>query len=1394
MNPTSAPHARRVSGAGALLAIAAATLQAQARDPMSLASGWVRESWSIADGLPVNSINALIQSRTGYLWAATFDGLVRFDGVRFTVYNSANSPGLPSDRIMSVMETRDGALWMNTEQLYLVRFAKGRFTHIDESRGLVAGASVIYEDPSGHVFIGTDRGLGRMEGDRFVPVAPDVIRRRVMSIVRRRDGSLWVATELDGVYRIVGSSAERVIVAPAFEGDSVFTLFEDPQERLWISGARGVWDVPKGALAGIPTLGPHPGDIQRFVYLPAAGAVLGYGLNGVFRFDPDHHVVAVDARRHQFTLAAPLQVLGNDSAWHAIDRDLMLNGHRVYTLDPGPHPPTMRITDLLLDREGGIWLATDGMGLHRLRRSVFTTYSAPEGLAARNAYVVARDSMDALWVGSVREGTSRISPDRRTIQNFTPAEGYPPQVTSILQDRDGILFGTPFGLHFCTVPGMHCPRVVSPYFDWPGVYALYRTSDGRLLAGTKTQVVERRDGRWTPVSEWPGQAPARAFAETPDGAVWVGTNGGGVVRCLAGHCRTITTREGLPADIIRSLYVDGDGWLWIGTEGRGLARLDPRRWPAADERYVPKITGYATSDGLYDPVVHEILEDGAGRLWMNSNRGIFWVRRDELNAFADHRIPRIHSTAYTERDGLRNREGNGGFQPAGARTNDGRLWFPTQDGIVGVDPSRVTQGREPPSVTVEQVTSHGRVLEADTSLLAIRPDQRDLEISYTALTFVEPGNVRFRYRLEPYDPDWVDAGSRRTAFYTRVPPGHYTFKVVASQGGDRWSPAAARVALSVAPLFQETGTAKVLLGLAIALLAALAYQWRVRSLRQRGAELTALVGTRTAALQRNEQQLATQNAKLEQLNQMRSRLFANLSHEFRTPLTLILGPLKSLLDGRHGVLSREAREQGDLMLRNTQRLLRLINQILDLTKLQAGSVTVNRQPLDLVGFVRSGTQAFAPLAERNGIALVFRSALPSLTLRADPEQLEKVLLNLLSNAVKFTGGGGMIDVSVGDTGGFATISVRDTGVGIGPTDLPHIFERFYQADSANTRRYEGTGIGLALVKELVELHGGEIGVTSTPGQGTTFTVRLPLNVAGKDETAAAPSAAPSAELSELYALESSSPDHLSQDGRGAMVEEEESVQDRTTILLVDDNPDVRAYVRSVLTPQYQVLEAGDGRAGLVLAREALPDLIVADVMMPELDGLGLGRALKSDPMTDAIPVVLLTARAESADQIAGLEAGADAYLVKPFDPGVLTACVSNLLAQRERLRERFRLGESAPPPTVPAAPSQLDVRLRPLVEAHLVDPEFGPEALAEAASLSYHQLYRSLRDELGTTPTRYIRTVRAECAAALLRQGAGSVTEIAYAVGFESLSYFRRAFKERFDATPSDFLASEPRS
>lgn len=1290
------------------------------------------EQWSIDDGLPVNSVNALHQGRDGYLWAATYDGLARFDGARFTVFNAANSPGLPSDRLLRITETRDGALWLLTEARRLVHVARGRFTPMDSSRGVLGAAMVLYEEPTGHLWLGTSKGLFERRGDRFVPVFAGDILGSVTSVVRRRDGSLWVGTTRAGIHRIADGRAERVSQGTALDSSEVLTFFEDPLERLWLSvewaTTGGVRMIPKGGRIGNAPVWPRPFVLQ-LAWVPEWRATVGYSTEGLARLDG----------------------------------------------------------------------TTAGFLVNRAHSYTFTVIGRPEGVGAANASSVVQDSARVLWVGSLDRGASRVAASRDSGSTFGTIARTRQALPLLVDGRDRLLVGTGWTLEECAIPRMQCRSAELPDPPPVSLLALYRTRDDRVLAGGWGQVFERVNGRWRRLPGWTSTERARAFAETADGTLWIGTGGDGVVRCRDSRCRAIRRKDGLPSDLIRSSYVDVNGWLWIGSEGRGLARLDPRGWSADDAAHRPPIVHYSVEDGLHDPVVHHIIEDDDGRFWINSNRGIYWIQRSELLAFAEGRLRRINSTAYAERDGLRNREGNGGFQPAGLRDAEGTLWFPTQAGIVGVDPRRVPIGRTAPAAVVEQVSVRGRAEPVDTAMIRLAADERDLEIAYTAIAFREPGNVRLRCRLAPYDDDWVDAGKRRTAFYTRVPAGRYTFRVQASRGGDQWSEQPAMATLEIAPFFSETGLARGLLVAALLLAVAGGVQWRVRALRRREEELTALVAEATAALRRNEAELAAQNATLAQLNQLRSRLFADLSHEFRTPLTLILGPLRSMLDGRQGPLPPAVRGQSELMLRNAQRLLRLINQVLDLSRLQAGAVAITRQPFDLVAFVRMLAQAFLPLAERQGIAVVVRSPLPSLTVSADAEELEKVLLNLLSNAVKFTGAGGMVDVGVTAEGNQAVITVRDTGIGIAAEDLPRVFERFYRAESDATRRFDGSGIGLALAKELVELHDGTIEVASASGVGSTFTVRLPIGATSSEDAAMA--TRDGRALAELLGGETPAggyrvPLRAGHDAADADAgEDAEQDDDRPLVLLVDDNADIRRYVRGILANDFRVAEAADGRAGLAMARELLPDVIVADVMMPELDGLGLGRALKDDAMTDAIPLILLTARAAADDQIAGLKVGADAYLVKPFDPGVLAAAVGNLLGQRQRLRERLRSGETPPPATgaseeeeVPA----LDRQLRPIVVGRMQDSGFNPEALAAAAGLSYHQLYRNLRDVLDTTPSGYIRRVRAECAAALLREGAGSVSEIAYAVGFESLSYFRRAFKERYGCAPSEFVGGNP--
>ena len=1418
------PLAAALAGTTAPVAVVA---QARAAEPTVL------ERYTVADGLPVNAITSVLQARDGFLWIATFDGLARFDGVRFTTWSIANTPGLPTNRLIEMQEGRDGALWLVTEQRELVRFAHGRATAF----GIPARVRSITEARDGTWWVATDRGVAAVRDGRWRWVAPGVVRGRVDAMVERTDGTMWIAEEEGRLFRVRDGRAVRLDDAGTTARSEIVGMHEGADGAMWIATTRGLvhWTAtPRLVVADSGTYGRIAAEPVEFARSADGRTTWMSMATGIWRIIP-----GPPARVHTWpagslrTLVRP-RATRDSGALFITPAAVLHVGHtvagaspRVRTLIGGEHLAIGAIED----REGTVWVGTSDNGLLHLKRTPIAMAPLPPGLGTAITYAVTATRDGAIWYGSNEGDLTRLDPATGRATRWTDripllAGGLPQRwIRTILEDRRGALWVGGGGfLARCDAhgaPRMRCTPVPEVSLgDGQTTVALHEARDGTLWVGTDIGLLARSpDGRWRRVAgAGVPTATVRAFAETPDGALWVGTAGGGLARVANGTWREVGTRDGLPTMLVRSLHVDAAGSLWIGTEGRGLAHLDPRAWAPGRQG---RITVIDSRHGLFDDVLHMILPDDAGRLWFNTNRGIFHVARRELDDFVAGRTARVHTVSYTERDGLANREGNGGSQPAGTRTADGRLWFPTQAGVAIVDPARVARVAVPPPVAIAAIRAGDTTITAGDTLVAPGIGRRDLEVEYTAPSFVAPRALRFRYRLEPYDTGWVDAGARRTAFYTRVPPGRYTFRVLAGTEDGRWSARPATLALDIAPRWWETTTARVLALLAALVTAVAGVQWRLRLLRRRADELERVVTERTGALREREAQLASRNTQLAELVESRSRLFANLSHEFRTPLTLILGPLRSLLDGRHGPLGATVREQGELMERNGQRLLRLINQVLDLSRLQAGAVTLARTPRDLGAFVRTTTLAFAPLAERRRIAIAVEAPPAPVPVAFDGEQLEKVLLNLLSNAFKFTDPGGRVLVTVRADGDDAVVAVRDTGIGIDADVLPRVFDRFWQADASATRRHEGTGIGLALAKELVELHGGTIGVASTVGAGSTFTVRLPLlrdpaAVAAVERARDAGMQATPVPIEEAAPIETGA-DDAPGDG-----------DDRTTVLHVDDNADVRAFVRSILGGTYRVIEAADGRAGLELARGALPDLIVADVMMPELDGLGLARALKDDAMTDAIPVVLLTARADTADQVAGLGTGADAYLLKPFEPAVLAATVASLLAQRRRLRERFA-GEAAVAPggvveaarptdvaggtdadrddagdAMPAVPESIDddavppreptafeLRLRALLEPRLTERTLDHARLAALAGLSYHQLYRGLKEATGESPTRFIRRVRVERAAALLAARAGSVSEVAYSVGFESLSYFSRAFAERFGVPPSAVLRGE---
>lgn len=1410
--------------AAALAATTAGLGRAQPPAPAP-AAAFVSEAWTVQDGLPVNGTTAVLQGRQGYIWLATWDGLVRFDGVRFTVFNTGNSDSLPSNRLVQMVELPDGSLFLRTAQNHIVRWRAGVFTHFDARHGLPdANTVALYRDATGRLWAATGSGVRVLEGDHFVSRAP-AIRVPTTAVLRDADGTLWIGTSTDGVYRVRGAEVARYDAANGLHSSKVTQLAQARDGTIWVGTEDGAYRIRGARAERVVQDDGRPLPLE-VLGMRAAPARDGVGADEVWVVMHGGLYVARGGRLHP-VLKAPgvAPFVRFDAAgvpWYGAGSALYRDGRLVFhelPNEPGAGRDVSNFRDLTWDHEGSVWLATDGSGVYRLKPSLFGVYREAEGLASRVVLSVFADRAGSLWFGTAGHGVARLA--GKHVTNYTPARGAPWFVLAIMQDHRGDLWlgSMRQGALRCRLPAMACQPAtrVQPAREM-SVRALYEDATADVWAGTEQGLYRLHGGSWQRVAAADDAGVVRFFLAARDGTLWMATDGGGLLAVRDGRFSRITTADGLPSDLVRTLYEDPRGRLWVGTEGRGLARLTPAIAP--DGRVTAaQIRTVRQRDGLFDEVIHAILPDDAGRLWMSTNRGIFWVRSDDLDAFADGRRARVQSTGYTEHDGLRNREANGGYQPAGVRAPDGRLWFATQGGAVVVDPSRVGRNQVPPPVVVEQIRTRRGVRTAADARASLEPDERSFEIDYTALSFVAPENVRFRYRLEGLDDGWVDAGTRRTAFYTNVPPGDYTFRVIASNNDGVWNERGAALALRVAPRFAETWLARALAVCALALAAAAGYRWRVRRLRRRAGELARLVETRTAQLREHEASLQAQNAqlavqarRLSELDAAKSRLFANLSHEFRTPLTLILAPLRGMLAGRYGPLSPEVREQGALMLRNGQRLLRLINQVLDLAKLQADRMVLTRRPGDLVAFVGRATLAFAPLADGRQVALHFRSAVPELPFAFDADQLEKMLFNLLSNALKFTEAGGAVEVVLTADDGGAVIAVRDSGVGIAPDALPYVFERFYQTDATSTRRYEGTGIGLALARELVELHGGTIRAESTLGAGSTFTVWLP-----SDEAAIRAQPRPT----EVEPADGGAAGELEIPARRDVVHAEpedvgegecDAAGDRTTVLVIDDNADVRTYVRSLLAPRYTVIEAADGAAGLERARALLPDLIVADVMMPELDGFALGRALKDDVMTDAIPVVLLTARATAADQVEGFGTGADAYLTKPFDPAVLEACVTALLTQRRRLRARIAgqapgdesvaapaaepsgcpaPHEPNPPPTAPE-PSALVQRLRAVVVSRLTGPDLDPKVLAAAAGLSYHQLYRALRDECDMSPSRFIRGVRAECAADLLRRREGTITEVAYAVGFDSLSYFSRAFRERYGAAPSAYLATSP--
>lgn len=800
-----------------------------------------------------------------------------------------------------------------------------------------------------------------------------------------------------------------------------------------------------------------------------------------------------------------------------------------------------------------------------------------------------------------------------------------------------------------------------------------------------------------------------------------------------------------------SFFKTSDGILLLGTV-RGLHAI------------IKSHSGFHAKKNLIlkGVAIKKIQEDESGRLWLyDGSRLMCFDRTDSTIATFD------------EHDGLENPH------ILNAEQTSGKAFVAiSTDGISVFDPNKFVKSGEKvtpvlTSLQVNNVAVKGRVIPGDPNFfinsdisvlqnLVLDYKHNKFSIEFSGMKLTVPNKIQYRYKLEGYDREWIEGASfNRRATYTSLPDGEYVFRVQATNQHGVWSEAERVINITMLPPPWRT--------------------WWAFS-------LYALVTIGAAALWRNYDlrrvRLQHRNEHLAELDHLRSNFIANISHEFRTPLTLILGPLSDL---HNQIADTSQKSMLASVIRNAKSLLRLINQLLDVSKIDAGNLTFHATDIELVRLVREIASSYESLAKGKGIRYFYHADIKKLEISSDPVNIEKIVNNLLSNAFKFTDSGGEVVLSLRVTGKFAEIVVSDTGIGIPSDDLNKVFDRFYQVDNSQTRGYEGSGLGLTLTKELVELQNGKISVTSQKGLGTTFTVLLPLI---KHQLHKSKSAAP-----KLY--DTPSPRELTvqinhQSGNNGMDENQHPYR----VLVVDDNPDMTHYIRNILIKNYDVTEASNGKEGISKAEEIVPDLIVSDIMMPEMDGYKLCEAIKLKELTCHIPVVLLTARVDRESRLSGLEMGADDYLSKPFDADELKLIVRNRIEAKQKMQNHFSHEIKLWPKKIVLA--SLDEKflkkLSAIVEEHIENENFTIEDFSAEVGYSHTQLYRKIKALTGQTPSVFLRTIRLQRAADMLIQKSDNVAQIAYAVGFSNVSYFNKCFREQFGKTPGQFATDSSRT
>ncbi len=1358
----------------------------------------------ITKGLSQNSINCILQDHKGFMWFGTQDGLHKYNGYEFIIYkNNHNDPGsLNSNAVYSLFEDQEGKIWIGTQGggLNLYDSEKDSFIHYkhdDSDKNSLSHNSVfsIFEDSKGRFWIGTDGGG--------------------LNLFDKNKGTFV-------------QFKHNINNANSLSHNTVWVMSADPQRTLWIGtlgGRYNKFDYSKNLFKNYKhdenSINSLSNNVVRSIFEDQSGDLWicteGGGLN---LFDRNNEVFKVFRHNKE-----DITTISNDRVWgifedtnrnfwvgtdggglNLFDRENRVFHH--YKNDGFKQSINNNvIRNIYEDRKGGLWIGTYTGGVNVIHNDdeklLYYGYNQDnnKGLSNPSVLSICESKYGGFWIGTDGGGLNYFDIENNKFVYYKHDEDDPNSISdnvvlSVIEDDKGDLWiGTFTG-------GLNRFNVKNKKFDHykydennnksindNSVWVVYEDGRGDIWIGTNGSGIGLLNKETSEFTRFQHDAEnpkslsentIRAIYEDSYGDLWIGTTGGvnkfnrdnsSFIR----YVREDNDEFSLSNDRVVAFHEDINNNFWLGTYGGGLALLD---------RETGSFTAFRETDGLPNDVVYGILEDAGNNLWLSTNKGI-----SQFN-------PRIKSYKnYETDDGLQDNQFNRG---AFLKDRGGRMWFGGINGFNVFHPDSLSDNQYIPPIEITDFKLFNKSLSiggtnsvlqkhiSETKKIILRHDQSVFSFEFVALSYTHPERNNYAYKLEGFEDEWNYVGTQRTAAYTNLNPGEYVFKVKGSNNDGLWNDEGSSIRVIILPPWWNTWWARVIYFLFAVFI---------------------LFGLRQLVI--NRERLKT-NLKLEHLelthlkeiDQLKTRFYANISHELRTPLTLILGHLNSLYTNES---NRDSADKLKVAIQNAQRLTRLINQLLDLSKLEIGNMKLEASRANVIKFLKEISASFTSLAEQRQIVFISSFSKEPLFVYFDRDKLEKIIINLLSNAFKFTPKNGVVNLSISKVNpefnespgqiveeGYLEIAIKDNGIGI-PEDLvKHIFDRFYQVDCKSNNMQEGTGIGLSITKELVELHKGKINVHSRNGQGSTFKVLLPL---GKDHLEPSEIIQIKDELSETVRIIG-----LEENGNEKSVSEKNITQLKANdnapiILIVEDNKDLRSYLRENLESDYCIIESENGKEGHKTAIKEIPDLIISDVMMPEMDGFELCKLLKNDKRTCHIPFILLTAKAGLNNEITALEQGADDYIIKPFDVKILKVRVQSLLKSRDLLHEHFTSAkmQNLEPKEIYIAPNDQALLNNSLacIEKNMSNPELNVELLGREVGLSRMQLYRKLKALTGNSANEFIRTIRLKRAAQLIKQKQHTIAEVTYEVGFNDLQYFRDCFKKQFGINPSEYSKNE---